>query len=209
LVQQASSYTNFDKDYGFHLLYGYPKEGQSLDEVRDLLLAQIEKVKKGEFEDWLIEAVINDLRKSQITKYENASAVAYSYLDAYIDRQNWSDELAQLDKMKGITKEQVVAFANKFYGDNYVAVYKRKGEDKNIAKVQNPPITPVALNRDKESAFLQEFMKMEASDLQPQFIDYKERIKKPKQQMGWRLRILPMRVMTFLNLTYRRSRGRS
>ncbi|WP_027391649.1 M16 family metallopeptidase [Aquimarina latercula] len=184
LVQNASSFTNFDNDYGFHLLYGTPKEDQTLDEVRDLLLAQIDKVKKGEFEEWLLDAVVNDLRLSQIRQYENASSTAYSYLDAFIGFQDWKSRLEMLDNMKEITKEQVVAFANTLYGNNYVEVHKIKGEDKSIVKVENPGITPIELNRDKESNFLQEFNKLEAPSLSPQFIDYKTAIKENKTNSG-------------------------
>lgn len=180
LVQRASSFTNFDNDYGFHLLYGMPKADQSLDEVRDLLLAQVDKIKKGEFEDWLLEAVINDLRLSQIRQYENASSTAYAYLGAFIGEQEWIDRVEMLDKMKKVTKQSVVDFANSFYGNNYVEVHKLKGEDDTIVKVENPGITPIELNRDKESEFLKAFNAMESPDLQPQLIDYKTAIKETK-----------------------------
>lgn len=184
MVQGASSFTNFDNDYGFHLLYGSPKKDQTLDEVRDLLLAQIDLIKKGEFEDWLLDAVVNDLRLSQIRQYENASATAYAYLDAFIGFQDWENRLRMLDDMKKITKQEVVDFANTLYGNNYVEVHKIKGEDTSIVKVQNPGITPVALNRDKESDFLKAFQKMEAPALKPQFVDYKTAIKEMNTENG-------------------------
>ncbi len=184
VVQNASSFTNFDNDYGFHLLYGTPKSGQTLDEVRDLLLEQIEKIKKGEFEDWLLDAVVNDLRLSQIQQYENASSTAYAYLGAFIGFQDWKNRLEMLDEMKKITKQDVVDFANTFYGNNYVEVHKIKGEDKSIVKVENPGITPIELNRDKESEFLKTLNKKESSSLKPQFIDYKTAIKETEMDNG-------------------------
>ncbi len=184
LVQNASSFTNFDNDYGFHLLYGTPKQGQTLDEVKDLLLAQVEKVKKGEFEDWLLEAVVNDLRLSKIKQYEKATSTAYSYLEAFIGFQDWDNRLVMLDEMKKITKQEVVDFANTFYAGNYVAVHKIKGEDPNIVKVDNPGITPIELNRGIESDFLKEFNELESPDLKPQFVDYKTAIKEDKTANG-------------------------
>ena len=183
-VQSASSYTNFDNDYGFHLLYGRPKANQTLDEVRDLLLEQIEKIKKGEFEDWLIDAVVNDLRLSQIRQYENASSTAYAYLDAFIGFQDWKSRIEMLDKMKKITKQDVVDFDNKLYGNNYVEVHKIKGEDTSIVKFENPGITPIDLNRGKESDFLKEFNSMASPDIQPQYIDYATAIKETTSQNG-------------------------
>ena len=184
LVQNASSFTNFDNDYGFHLLYGTPKADQTLDNVRDLLLDQLEKIKKGEFEEWLLTAVVNDLRLSQIREYENASSSAYAYLDAFVSFQDWKNRLSMLDEMKTITKQEVVDFANVIYGDNYVEVHKMKGEDKSITKVENPGITPIALNRGKESNFLKAFNAMESEELKPQFVDYKSAIQASEMDNG-------------------------
>ena len=50
---------NDNKDYTVEKLYGQPKEGQSLESVRDLLLSQIDSVKQGRFPDWLLQYNIN------------------------------------------------------------------------------------------------------------------------------------------------------
>lgn len=180
VVQRASCSPTFLNDYGYHSFTGNPKSGQTLDEVKDLILEQIEKLKKGEFEDWMIDAVVNDLKLSQTRQYENNTALASAYFNAFIHHEDWSDKVKFLDDLKKISKQELVDFANKFYQNNYVVTYKRKGEDKNIVKVQNPGITPVNLNRDKSSEFLKEFNKIESAPLQPKFIDYKTAIKETK-----------------------------
>jgi zinc protease len=179
-VQRASCSPTFLNDYGYHSFTGNPKSGQTLDEVKDLILEQIEKLKKGEFEDWMIDAVVNDLKLSQTRQYENNTALASAYFNAFIHHEDWSDKVKFLDDLKKISKQELLDFANKFYQNNYVVTYKRKGEDKNIVKVQNPGITPVNLNRDKSSEFLKEFNKIESAPLQPKFIDYKTAIKETK-----------------------------
>ncbi len=183
-VQRAASFTRFNKDYGFHILYGMPKADQTLDEVKELLLNEMEKIKKGEFDDWLTDAVVNDLKLSRVRQFENASSTAYAYLDAFVHFQDWKNRLTMLDEMKEITKQDIIDFANKHYSNNYVEVHKIKGEDKNIVKVENPGITPVQLNRDKESDFINEFKKLESQPLQPKFVDYKTAIKETKMANG-------------------------
>ena len=177
VVQNASCSPTFLKEYSYHTFTGTPKADQTLDEVKDLLLAQVEALKKGEFEDWMIDAVINDLKLNQTRQYENNTALANAYVDAFIYEQNWEDEVKFLDELRKVTKDELVAFANEFYKDNYVVTYKRKGEDKNIVKVSNPGITPVNLNRGQQSEWASAFYKLEAEELQPKFIDYKTAIK--------------------------------
>ncbi|NNF82130.1 MAG: insulinase family protein [Flavobacteriaceae bacterium] len=177
LVQRASCSPTFLKDYGYHVFTGTPKADQSLDEVKDLLLEQIDLLKKGEFEDWMIDAVVNDLKLNQTRQYENNSALANAYVDAFIYGQKWEDQVKFLDDLKTITKDELVAYVNDFYKDNYVVTYKRKGEDPNVVKVSNPGITPVNLNRGKQSEWVSNFYKMESESLQPKYVDYKSEIK--------------------------------
>jgi len=177
-VQRAGCSPTFLNDYGYHQFTGSPKDGQTLDEVKDLLLAQIEKLKKGEFDEWMIEAVVNDLKLSQTRQYENNTALASAYYNAFIHHEDWVNKVAFLDELKKITKQELVAFAKAFYKNNYVVTYKRKGEDKNIAKVKNPGITPVNLNRGKQSEFIQAFNKKESKEILPLFIDYNKELQK-------------------------------
>lgn len=184
VVQYSGSSPRFLNDYGYHLLYGAPKAGQTLDEVKNLLLAQIEKLKKGEFEEWMIEAVINDLKLSQTQQYESSTALADTYVDAFVYNKDWAKKVEFLDELKKITKEELVDFANKFYKDNYVVTYKRKGQDDTVVKVQNPGITPVNLNRDKSSAYMKAFNDREAEPLEPKYVDFKSSIKETELSNG-------------------------
>ena len=59
-VQRAVGGCELLHDHGGFLLMGIPKQGQSLDEVRDLMLAEINKLKKGDFPDNLLPSIINN-----------------------------------------------------------------------------------------------------------------------------------------------------
>ncbi|MFB9053714.1 M16 family metallopeptidase [Formosa undariae] len=200
LVQRAGSYTMFLNDYGLQQFYGSPKEGQSLDEVKDLIFAQIDKVKKGEFDEWLLEATINDLKLSQTKQYESSTALASAYFNAFIHHEKWSEKVQFLDELRAITKQELVDFANRFYQDNYVVVYKRKGEDSNVVKVENPGITPVNLNRDKSSDYLNHFQDIEAEALQPKFVDYKSAIKETALDNGVKVSFIENETNDLFNL---------
>ena len=62
-VRAAGCFPLNYNDYGAHFLMGSPKDDQTLEDVEKLLLEQIEQVKNGEFEDWILPAVINDFKK--------------------------------------------------------------------------------------------------------------------------------------------------
>ncbi|WP_033958553.1 M16 family metallopeptidase [Psychroserpens jangbogonensis] len=183
-VQSAGCSPRFMKEYGHHTFYGSPKEGQTLDDVKLLLLAQIEKLKNGEFDDWMIDAVVNDLKLSQTQQYENSTALANMYVNAFVNQEDWNRKVEFLQDLKDISKQELVDFAKGFYKDNYVITYKRQGEDNSIVKVQNPGITPVNVNRNKSSEFLANFNKTESQLLKPKYVDYKVAIKTTKMDNG-------------------------
>lgn len=184
LVQYAGGSATFLNDYGYQMLRGFPKAGQSLDEVKNLILDQIEKLKKGEFDEWMIEAVVNDLKLRQTEDYESSTNVAQAYYSAFIHRENWDKKVKFLNEMKKVTKQELVDFANKFYKDNYVITYKRKGTDANVVKVENPGITPVNLNKDKSSPYLQAFNSRKSDPIEPVFPDLKSKIKETQLTNG-------------------------
>lgn len=180
----AGSYASIMKDYSYHALYGRPRQGQTLEEVKDLLLGQLDLIKKGEFPDWLLQAVVNDLKLSRIRQYENNWGRAYNFVKTFTMDVPWQDYVFQLDRLSKFTKQDVIDFANQYYDENYVVVYKRVGVDKNVKKVKKPPITPVKLNRDDQSDFVKKIMAMPVKDIQPVFLDFNKDMQRDKVEPG-------------------------
>ena len=166
------------KDYSMHGFYGSPKQGQSLEEVKDLLLSQIEEVKKGNFEDWLLDAIISDLKLNQIKKLESNSGRANEFVSAFILGISWEDHQNEMAELEKITKQDIIDFANARYTDNYVVAYKRNGEDKSVLKVTKPAITPVSVNREDQSEFLVNLLAQDVEDIEPVFLNFNKDIQK-------------------------------
>ena len=162
-------------DYSSFLLGGSPKAGQSLEEVRDLLLGEVAKLRSGDFDEKLIEASINNFKLYMMRAYEDNDSRADMYVQSFIAGTDWADEVAQIDRMSKITKQDVVDWANKYLGENaYAIVYKREGEDKSVQKIAAPKITPIVTNRDMQSAFLTEIQNSKVKPIEPVFVDYQK-----------------------------------
>ncbi len=173
-VIEPGCYVDYLNDYSIHTFYGNPREGQTLDEVRDLFMAQIDLLKKGEFEDWLIEATINDLKKSNIRSSEQNYSRSNNLVMAFTNNIPWNQYISEIDELRKFTKEDVVKFANDHYKDNYVAVYKRNGKDPNELKVTKPSITKVTLNKEDKSPFHTKVINNPVEKLKPVFLDYEK-----------------------------------
>lgn len=182
-VQSAYCYFSPMNDHSVFAFSGKPRKDQTLEEVKELLLGEVEKFKKGEFDDWLLEAVINDMKLELIQRNEENWAV-YQFLEAFTSNIDWIDIVKRIDEMEKITKDDLVKYANEFFKENYVVVYKRNGENKNKMLVEKPPIQPVKINRDDNSAYFKDFVSKEPENINPEFINFDEKLQKTKLAEG-------------------------
>lgn len=176
-VQDAGSFPMVLKDYTVHYFTGKPREGQTLEQVRDLLLEQIEHVKKGEFDEATLKAVVRNMAVDQMRGFETNDNRAYTMLHAFTTGIDWNTVANHIQELAKFTKKDVVDFANKAYGNNYVIVYKRKGTDPETpTKIEKPEITPISVNREAQSEFVTNILNENAAEIKPHFIDYSKDI---------------------------------
>ena len=165
-------------DYSIHGFYGSPNTGQTLEEVKDLLLSQLDEIKKGNFSEWILEAIISDLKLEQIKKYETNNGRTDEFVEAFTLNKSWKDYQSFLKELSKITKQDIIDFVNQNYDDNYVVVYKRLGEDPIAITVTKPQITPVSVNREAKSEFLSSVLEEDVNDIEPRFIDFTNDLQK-------------------------------
>ena len=160
-------------DAGEFILMGNPKQGQTLEEVRDILLAEVAKLRNGEFDEAVLNGTINNMKLSLMRSLEENGSRADMFVQSFINGTDWADDVKSIERMQEVTKEDIMNWAGRYLGENnYAIVYKRMGEDKNVIKVTAPKITPIKSNRDKKSAFLEEITSTEVKPIEPSFIDY-------------------------------------
>jgi len=182
-VIDAHSEYNDNKDYTVQKLYGQPKEGQSLEEVKDLLLSQIDSVKQGRFPDWLLPAIIDNMKLDMMKQAESNEGRVFDVVFAFVKDIPLEKKRHEIDELSKITKDDVVKFANANYGNNYAVCYKRMGEPQ-LFKVEKPQITPVVLNKDSVSAFRAHIDSIPFGKGEAKFCDFANDIKHGKLAKG-------------------------
>jgi len=176
LGAQAMSYTR--PDAGEFIIMADPKEGQTLDQVKDLVMNEVAKLRSGDFDESLLTGTINNLKLYQMRQLENNSDRADMYVQSFINGTEWADDVAMLENLGKVTKQDVIDWASEYLKDsNYAVVYKRQGEDKSVQKVSAPKITPIKANRDAQSAFLAEIQATEVKPIEPVYVDYGKSMK--------------------------------
>ena len=179
---QAYSYADVNKDYCMHLLAASPRAGQSLTEVRQLLLAQLDSIKLGKFEDWLIPAIYNNYKISKLRDFDNNQNRAFTQMNAFIMGSDWASIWNRAETWKSISKAEIMEFVKTHYNQNYVCVEKLTGEDKKVSKITKPSITPIKLNKDASSDFSKQIQQISYQPIEPSFLDYN----KEMQILPWK-----------------------
>ena len=193
-------------DYCAFMLGGRPTQGQTLGQLRDLLLEQLELLKEGKFDEDLIKSGINQLKLQIMKQAESNNSRASQMAYAFVQHQTWDQVCNEIDELAKITKKDVVDFANRICKDNnYVIVYKHQDAPDPIAKVVKPAITPIEVNRDNESPFLAQIKAdaAKAKPIQPVYVNFAKDMQKGKTANGSEVLYVKNVENATFNLLYR------
>lgn len=191
-------------DYCAFMFGGQPIEGQSLADVQKLFDEQIALVKQGKFDDWMLQAAINNIKLNIMKRAESNNSRASQMAYAYVQHQDWQEVCNEVDELAKITKGDIVAFANRLFKENnYVVVNKLKGEPEPILKVTKPAITPIEVGRDNESLFLKEIKARQVSPIEPSFVNFSTDLQKGKAANGAEVLYVQNTENKTFNLIYR------
>ncbi len=150
-----------------------PKEGQTLEAARQLLMDEIREWQDGNVPDWMPRAAANNIRLRQEMAGDKRSEAAGILKSRFIHGRSAVDELTEINDLEKITADGVAAFLSEHLR-NSVTVYKRRGEPAHKIHAEKPPITPVTVP-DRLSAFAGQWLALPSDPpSEPVFVDYQK-----------------------------------
>ncbi len=169
-VLQAGSFPLFRKYAGAQYLFGSPKEGQTLEEVEGLLLEQVDILKRGEFGDWLIPAILADFKKNEKLALESNRARVGKLSNAFRSELDWPYVVGEVSRMEALTREEIIRVANKYFDGSYLTVYRRDGEFE-PPKVPKPVFDQPDVQAFHTSAYGRKVLSKKAAPIAPDFVE--------------------------------------
>lgn len=144
------------KDHGATTFLFIPKIiGQSLKKAEQLVLDQLDQLKKGNFDDGLIETIKLEKYIEYQTSLENNSSMAMLLAESFAQEKSTDDIFSYPDKIMSVTKEDVIKIANLYYGDDFLAFHSKMGTKK-PEKIEKPGFKPVLSNKEVNSKYVEE-----------------------------------------------------
>ena len=149
--------------------------GQKLDDAEKLVLDEVQKVKNGEFEEWMIDAVKNQLYKEYTLSLESNQSKALLIANSFGMGVDIEDYLNYTEKLNKIDKTEILRVANKYYGDNFLAFHSKMGFPKKD-KIEKPGYEALKVNTNAKSEYVKHFESIPVSKQEVRFVDFEKDI---------------------------------
>ena len=146
---------------------------ESLKTVEKMLLGEIKKLKNGEFKPELLEGIKGSMIRQYDLAMESNQIMAQNLLDRFINEADLAVLLGYKDIVASITAEQVRQVAQKYFGDDFVAVKIEEGKAKKSEKIKKPDYKPIEAPRNAKSDYAKAFEQI-PSELVGKFADMSE-----------------------------------
>ena len=161
------------EDYGGNVMIYVPKLiGQSHEDAEALIFDCLDRLKKGDFSDDLFEAMRMSTLTSRIRGMESPIELASLFGELETRNMSYQDYLDETERLKTITKDEVVAIANKYFGNDYLDVRSKMGFPTKD-KVDKPNWKPIeAKNTEAKSDFAKAIEAQQVPEVEPQVIKF-------------------------------------
>ncbi|MFA6316305.1 MAG: insulinase family protein [Elusimicrobiota bacterium] len=169
-VKDAGSYSLSLIDGGSWHVFAVPKQGQTLEAAEALLMETAAKLKNGDFTEEDIRAVVTDFevnfKKSLEVNMRRADLMA----DSFQDHETWERTAGRMERLKAVTKDDVLRVARQYLGEDRVVVLRRNAKPE-LPSIAKPGFTKVDIDPSRQSAFLKELLAMPAKEIEPVWLE--------------------------------------
>ncbi len=177
IVQGASASLDARRDQGRILIQAVPyfdvnqQRYESNAATEKIIFTEINKLKNGQIEDWLINAVKEEYAQSITVAFENASAKVGNLTQVFIYDLPLDFIFTQKEKIMALTKEEIQRIAKKYFDADHMIVEFEEGDPKKnkLAKPQIKPLDPI---KGAETEYAKWFKQLPEGKVNVSFLDF-------------------------------------
>ena len=206
-VQYAGATLDSRRDQGRFLIQAVPyyDVNQRLYEsdkaTEKIIMHEIEKLKQGNIDDWLIESVKSSMLRQNELMIENARSKAGLLQTIFVYQlpENYYRSLA--DKIKAVTKDDIQRITQQYLTGNHLTISIETGKPKKN-KLTKPDIKPVEQPQGTQSEYATRFKSIPVIDVKSVYNDFNE-VKHADLYKGVRLHYTVNPLNDYFSLTLR------
>ncbi len=138
-----------------------------------IIFTEINKLKNGQIEDWLINSVKEAYAQTYKVAFEGSSAKLGNLTQCFIYGLPIDWIFTQEDKIMALTKEDIQRVAKKYFDADYMTVEFEEGDPKKnkLAKPQIKPLDPI---KGAETEYAKWFKQLPEGEVKVTYLDFNE-----------------------------------
>ncbi len=165
-------------DAGATALFFVPNILGKIKKAESMVLAQLDCLMQGDFTDEQLEMQKQDLLLEMEQDIETIEGRAEKMIDVFSQGRSWQDYLDRIERIKGITKADVVAAARRYYGDEHLTLRKKYGTERKET-LKQPGYVPVQpKNAGAKSAYAQWLEQLPVTDVPIRTVDFEKDVER-------------------------------
>ena len=169
-VRASGAFPRFYRDAGAQVVWARPLDGQTLAEARHLVLEQVERLREGDLDPGLLEAIFVNWRLGELAARESNRARAGWMTAAFVQRQSWADYIAELARHEAVTVADIQRVARTYLGPDRVVVERASGTPASQA-LSVPAVAPRPIQTEAHSGLYHEVLAMPVAAVAPQVLE--------------------------------------
>ena len=174
-----------------------------------MILAEIESLKEGYFEDWQLESIKQQLLTYYERQQENVSSKASALSNYFANDIPIEKYVNYVENIKKITREDIITIAKKYFNKDYLAIHLKPGKLKKT-QIDKPEYKPLVFpNAEAQSIFGKEFSAVQTPEQKIKFIDFSADLQKIAMKNGNTIHYTKNPVNDVFSLTIRYDVGSS
>lgn len=145
---------------------------QTYGSAEKLVWNEINRVKNGDFADDVFKALKLEQKRKYESALENIDSRAQMMFMVFSQEKSWDEYMNEMSRINALTKEDVIAVAQKYFGNDYLHIKKKTGSypKDNLPKPNFKPIAP--LNTETKSDYSKQVEQIPVIETKTRFIDF-------------------------------------
>jgi predicted Zn-dependent peptidase len=147
---------------------------QTLAHAKDLVWNEIERIKNGDFSNEIFHSLKLEQKRKYVSRLEDINSRSETLIALFSQGKSWNVYLEEAERINALTKEDVVAAAQKYFTGNYLYVTKKTGKypKDNLPKPNFQPVVP--RNTDLSSEYARQLEQLPVKEVLPRFLDFEK-----------------------------------
>ncbi|MDR2148435.1 MAG: insulinase family protein [Tannerella sp.] len=157
---------------------------ESLKSTEKMLLNEIKKLKEGKFDEALLQSIKNNMIRDYDLLMENPKEITRYISNLFVAGKGMEYLLNYGEMVNAITSDQIKAIAQKYFGNDYYAIFLEEGKAKKGEMLVKPGYDPIQPVRGAETEYAKTFRTLPVQHATDPFAHMDEVTERPINELS-------------------------